>query len=150
MHSAKNSIVPSSQKAYRSAWNKWEQFLAKYKDKKITQKDYQKMQEPQLLHQILMFVSHYAYEIKCNVRSIPGIMSGLWHGMVERLVTCCAVFDDELLKTVKQGVSKLPAPAHRTCVLCTLEMINQSHHNNEYIGNLINMESSIPLCRRRI
>lgn len=108
------------------------------------------MQEPQLLHQILMFVSYYAYEIKCNVRSIPGIMSGLWHGMVERLVTCCAVFDDELLKTVKQGVSKLPAPAHRTCVLCTLEMINQSHHNNEYIGNLINMESSIPLCRRRI
>ena len=44
--------------------------------------------------------------------------------MVERLVICCAAFDDELLKTVKQGVSKLPAPAHRTRVLCTLEMIN--------------------------
>jgi hypothetical protein len=33
-------------------------------------------------------------------------------------------FDDELLKTVKQGVSKLPAPARRTQIPCTLDMIN--------------------------
>ena len=83
-----------------------------------------KMQKPQLLRQLLMFVSYCAYELKCNVRPIPGIMSGLQHGMVQRLVTCCTVFDDELLKTVKQGVSKLPAPIHRTRVPCTLEMIN--------------------------
>ena len=51
-------------------------------------------------------------------------MSGLRKGMVLRLVPCCKAFDDELLKTVKQGISKLPAPIHRTRVPCTLEMIN--------------------------
>ena len=51
-------------------------------------------------------------------------MSGLRNGMVQRLVPCCAAFDDELLKTVKQGVSRLLAPAHRTLVPCTLEMID--------------------------
>ena len=124
MHSAEHSIAASSQKAYRSAWNKWEKFLTKYFVKKLSQSDYQKMQEPELLRQLLMFVSYCAYEIKCNVRSIPGIMSGLRKGMVQRLVPCCKAFDDELLKTVKQGISKLPAPAHRTRVPCTLEMIN--------------------------
>ena len=84
----------------------------------MTQDDYHQLQEPR---QLLMFVRYCAYEIKCNVRSIPGTMSGLRHGTVERLVTCCAAFDDELLKTVKQGVSKLPAPAHRTRVPCTLK-----------------------------
>ena len=124
MHSAKHSIAPSSQKAYKSAWNKWDRFLAKYSAKPRTQRHYQKLQYPQLLRQLLMFVSYCAYEIKYNVRSIPGIMSGLQNRMVQRLVTCCAAFDDELLKTVKQGVSRLPAPAHRTRVPFTLEMIN--------------------------
>ena len=124
MHSAKNSIAPSSQKAYKSAWNKWEKFLTKYVIAPLTPRLYQQLQYPQLLRQLLMFVSYCAYELKCNVRSIPGIMSGLRNGMVQRLVPCCAAFDDELLKTVKQGVSRLPAPVHRTRVPCTLEMIN--------------------------
>ena len=124
MHSAKYSIAASSQKAYKSACNKWERFLAKYIATPMTLGRYQKLQQPQLLRQLLMFVSYCAYELKCNVRSIPGIMSGLRNGIIQRLVPCCAAFDDELLKTVKQGVSGLPAPAHRTRVPCTLEMIN--------------------------
>ena len=124
MHSAQHSIAASSQKAYQSAWNKWEKFLTKYFVTTMSQNDYQKLQKSDLLRQLLMFVSYCAYELKCNVRSIPGIMSGLRKGMVRRLVPCCEAFDDELLKTVKQGVSKLPAPAHRTRVPCTLEMIN--------------------------
>ena len=52
--SARISIVPSSQKAYRSAWNKWEKFLAKYIDRKMMQHDYQKLQEQELLRQLLM------------------------------------------------------------------------------------------------
>ena len=124
MHSAKHSVAASSQKAYKSAWNKWEKFLTKYIATPMTLRHYQRLQQPQLLRQLLMFVSYCAYELKCNVRSIPGIMSGLRNGMVHRLVPCCAAFDDELLKTVKQGVSRLPAPAHWTRVPCTLEMIN--------------------------
>ena len=124
MYSAKHSIAASSQKAYKSAWNKWELFLTKYIPSPMTLGSYQRLQQPQLLRLLLMFVSYCAYELKCNVRSIPGIMSGLRNGMVQRLVHCCAAFDDELLKTVKQGVSRLPAPAHRTRVPCTLDMIN--------------------------
>jgi seryl-tRNA synthetase len=58
MHSAKHSIAASSQKAYRSAWNKWEKFLTKYFVEKMSQNDYQKLQEPELLRQLLMFVSY--------------------------------------------------------------------------------------------
>ena len=134
MQSAKNSVAPSSQKAYRSAWNKWEQFLAQYSVKPKTERYYQQLQYSQLLRRLLMFVSYCAYEIKCNVRSIPGIMSGLRNGMVQRLVKCCAAFDDELLKSVKQGVSRLPAPAHRTRVPCTLEMINHIIETNTAVN----------------
>ena len=40
-------------------------------------------------------------------------MSALRHGMVSRLVKCCNAFDNDLLRSVKQGIALLPAPAHR-------------------------------------
>ncbi len=71
-----------------------------------------------------MFVTYCAYELKCNVQSIPSIMSSVQYGMVTRLVQCCTAFDDKILKAVKLEASKLPAPAHRTRIPCTLDMIN--------------------------
>jgi len=44
MHSAKHSIAASSQKAYKSAWNKWEKFLTKYIATPMTLRRYQKIQ----------------------------------------------------------------------------------------------------------
>jgi hypothetical protein len=154
LHLAKNSVKESSQKSYQSAWNKWEKFVQKYftnsinsqnnnKMQKLTisQKsqtdsslqnstnakytpNYKNMQYSELLEKLLMFVTYCAYELKCNVRSIPSIMSSIRYGMVTRLVQCCTAFDDEILKAVKLGASKLPAPAYRTRIPCTLDMIN--------------------------
>lgn len=86
--------------------------------------NYKYIHKSELLQKLLMFVTYCAYELKCNARSIPSIMSGVRYGMVTRLVQCCSAFDDEILKAVKQGISKLPAPAHRTRIPCTLEMKN--------------------------
>ena len=123
-HFPKNSVALSSQKSYQSAWNKWEKFLTKYFFPKLTEHQYVQVQAPWLLEKLIMFVTYCATELKCNVRSIPAIMSALHHCMVARLVKCCKVFDDDLLKNIKQGISQLPAPAHRTRLPCTLDMIN--------------------------
>ena len=69
--------------------------------------NYKNMQYSELLEKLLMFVTYCAYELKCNVRSIPSIMSSIRYGMVTRLVHCCTAFDDEILKAVKLGASKL-------------------------------------------
>ena len=76
-----------------------------------------------LLDRFLMFVTYCAQELRCNVRSIPSIMSALRHGMASRLIKCCNVFDNELLRTVKQGITHMPSPADGTRLPCTLEMI---------------------------
>lgn len=94
-------------------------FLQKYFANRLTSQTFKTMPEHQLLQKLLMFVT-----LKCNVRSIPSIMSGIRHEMATRLVSCCSVFDNEVLKSVKQGVFRLPASTHRTRVPCTLEMIN--------------------------
>ena len=83
-----------------------------------------------LLEKLTMFVTYYATELKCNVRSVPAIMSALRHCMVARFVKCCKVFDDDLLKNVKHGISQLSAPAHRTRLPCTLDMINHIVNQN--------------------
>ena len=75
-----------------------------------------------------MFVTYCAYELKCNVQSIPSIMSSVQYGMVTRLVQCCTTlvqccttFDDKILKAVKLGASKLHPlysrydQSHNTC-----------------------------------
>jgi hypothetical protein len=112
-----NSVKLSSQKSYRSSWNKWEIFLHKYFPPVWTDTN-------TLLDRLLMFVTYLAHELRCNVRSIPSKMSALRHGMVSRLVKCCNVFDNDLLRSVKQGIALLPAPAHRVRLPCTLDMIN--------------------------
>jgi len=81
-----------------------------------------------------MFVTYCAQELKCNVHSIPSIMSALRHGMVSRLVKCCNAFNNELLKSVKQGIVHMPAPAHRTRLPCTLDMIQHIVAQNTQPG----------------
>ena len=51
-------------------------------------------------------------------------MSSVQYGMVTRLAQCCTAFDDKILKAVKLEASKLPVPANRTRIPCTLGMIN--------------------------
>ena len=72
-----------------------------------------------------MFVTYCAQELKCNVRSIPSIMPALRHGMVSRLVKCCNAFDNELLKSVKQGIAHMPS---------TLDMIQHIVAQNTQPG----------------
>lgn len=49
--------------------------------------NYRNMQKSELLQKLLMSVTYCAYKIKCNVGSIPSIMSGIRHGMVTRWIT---------------------------------------------------------------
>jgi len=56
-----------------------------------------------------------------------------WHGL-SRLVKCCNAFDNELLKSVKQGIAHMPAPVHRTRLPCTLEMIQHIVDQNTQPG----------------
>ena len=110
-------------KSYGSTWNKWEKFSSKYFPPLWTDQTYVTVYYDTLLDRLFMFVTYCAQELKCNVRSIPSIMSAFRHDMVSRLVKCCNAFDNELLKSVKQGIAHIPAPAHRTRLPCTLEMI---------------------------
>jgi hypothetical protein len=121
---AQNSVQLSSQKSYRSSWNKWKIFLHKYFPPVWTETHYKIIGYNTLLDRLLMFVTYLAHELRCNVRSIPSKMSAIRHGMVSRLVKCCNVFDNDLLRLVKQGIALLPAPAHRVRLPRTLDMIN--------------------------
>ena len=73
-------------------------FSRKYFPPIWTDQTYINVDYDTLLDRLLMFVTYCAQELKCNVRSIPSIMSALRHGMVSRLVKCCNAFDNELLK----------------------------------------------------
>lgn len=121
---AKKSVALSSQKFYQSSWNKWEKFLQKFFSPGWTDNNYITIDYNTLLDRLIMFVTYCAQELHCNVRSIPSIMPALRHGMVSRSVKCCNVFDNDLLRTVKQGIDHLPAQAHRARLPCTLDMIN--------------------------
>lgn len=131
---ARNSVMESSQKSYGSTWHKWEKFCCKYFPPLWSEQIYVTIDYDTLLDSLLMFVAYCAQEIKCHVRSIPSIMSALRHGMVSRLVKCCHAFDNELLKSVKQGIAHMPAPAHRTRLPCTLEMIQHIVDQNTQPG----------------
>lgn len=76
-----------------------------------------------ILDLLLMFVSYCVFELRCNIRSIPEIMSALRYAFVIKLVDC-APFYDPLLRTVKQGVANMPAPPHRVRMPYTLDIIN--------------------------
>ena len=125
---AQNSAMESSRKSYRSTWNKWEIFLHKYFP------HYNNIDYTTLLDWLLMFVTYLAYELRCNVRSIPSKMSALRHGMFSRLVKCCNAFDNDLLRSVKQGIALLPAQAHRVRLPCTLDIINYIVDRNTKVG----------------
>ena len=131
---AKNSVMESSQKSYGSTWNKWEKISRKCFPPIWTDKTYINVDYDTLLDRLLMFITYCAQELKCNLRSIPSIMSALRHGMVSRLVKCCNAFDNELLKSVKQGIAHMPAPAHRTRLPCTLDMIQHIVAKNTQPG----------------
>ena len=131
---AQNSVMESSQKSYRSTWHKWEIFLNKYFAPVWTDADYKIVSYNTLLDRLLMFVAYLAHELKCNVRSIPSKMSALRHGMISRFVKCCNAFDNDLLRSVKQGIALLPAPAPRVRLPCTLDMINHIVERNTKVG----------------
>ena len=109
---AQNSVMESSRKSYRSTWNKWEIFLHKYFPPVWTDTHYKNIDYNTLLDRLLMFVTYLAHELRCNVRSIPSKMSALRHGMVSRLVKCCNAFDNDLLRSVKQGISLIASDCH--------------------------------------
>ena len=109
-------------------------FFQKYFPPVWTDQTYVTVDYDTLLDRLLMFVTYCAQELRCNVCSIPSIMSALRHAMVSRLVKCCNVFDNELLKSVKQGIAHMPAPAHQTRLPCTLEMIQYIVDQNTQPG----------------
>ena len=111
-----------------SAWRKWTSFIQTYCLRPFTDDALRRIPTHQLEY-LVMFVSYCAYDLQCNVRSIPSIMSAVRKGMLLRSVNC-DVFDSDLLKAVKQGAARLPAPAHRVRLPCTLDMIN--HIINHY------------------
>ena len=131
---AQNSVKLSSRKSYRSLWNKWEIFLHKYFPPVWTDNHYKIIDYNTLLNRLQMFVAYLAHELRCNLRSIPSKMSALRHGMVSCLVKCCNVFDNDLLRSVKQEIALLPAPAHRVRLPCTLDMINYIVERNTKVG----------------
>lgn len=62
-----------------------------------TDSAYRRLTYQQFLDRLMMFVSYCAIDLKCNIRSIPGIMSTLRWQFVARVVDY-DVFDDDLLK----------------------------------------------------
>ena len=92
---AQNSVMLSSQKSYRSLWNKWEIFLHKYFPPVWTDIQYRTLDYNTLIDRLLMFVTYLAHELKCNVRSIPSKMSALrqslqkWSNVAMHLTMIC-------------------------------------------------------------
>jgi len=126
---AADSVAGTTQQSYKSAWKKWISFIDTYSNGPFTDKTLRQLSAHQLLEYLVMFVSYCAYDLQCNVRSIPSIMSAVRKGILLRFVNC-DVFDSDLLKAVKQGAARLPAPAHRIRLPCTLDMITHIVQQN--------------------
>ena len=71
----------------------WENFYQRYFDSTPLEQYYRTLTYTQFLDQLLMFVSYCVYELKINIRSIPGIMSALRYSFLTKLLDCSA-FDD--------------------------------------------------------
>ena len=123
MQLARTSVSTPTQKSYISSWRKWERFYQQYFRCLPADQYYRTLTRSQFLELLLMFVSYCVFELRCNVRSIPRIMSAVRYAFVVRLVDSTA-FDDPLLRTVKQGVANMPAPPQRVRMPCTLDMVN--------------------------
>ena len=104
----------------------------------MTPRRYQKLTQPQLLRQLLMFVSYCAYELKCNVRSIPGIMSGLRNGVspVLRSIRWWIIKDSQArrVQITSAGASNARAMYIRN---------DQPHYQDEHGGACINETSDV-------
>jgi hypothetical protein len=113
----------NTQKSYHSSWSKWKTFYQQYFGYEPNEQYYRTLTYQQFLDQLLMFVSYCVFELKTNIRSIPGILSALRYSFLTRLVDCSA-FDDPFFRAVNTGVANMPAPPHRVRVPCTLNMVN--------------------------
>jgi len=118
-----NSVAPSTRKAYRSSWRKWEHFHLKSFQTLPSNTYYRTLTHQHFLEKLMMFVSFCTVELQCNIRSMPGIMSALKWEFLARIVVTTA-FNDPLLQAVMKGVAKLPSTPHRVRLPCTLDMIN--------------------------
>ena len=118
-----HSVAPSTRRAYRSTWRKWEQFYMKSFRTLPSDTYYQTLTHQHFLEKLMMFVSFCTLQLKCNIRSIPGIIFALKWEFLARLVVNTA-FNDPLLQAVMKGVAKLPSVPHRVRLPCTLDMIN--------------------------
>ena len=133
MQLARTSVSLRTQKLYRSAWRKWENFFHRYFDSKPPEQYYRTLTYTQFKDQLLMFVSYCVYELHTNVQSIPGIMSALRYSFLTKMVDCSA-FDDPFLRAVRQGVASMPAPPHR---------YDKSHNRHQHYSNLNNAQSHV-------
>ena len=117
------SVAPSTRKAYRSSWRKWERFYLTYFHTLPPNTYYMTLTHQHFLEKLMMFVSFCMLDLKYNIRSMSGIISGLKWEFLARVVVTTA-FNDPLLQVVMKGVAKLPSTPHRVRLPCTLYMIN--------------------------
>ena len=119
------SVAPSTRKAYRSSWKKWERFYLATFHTLPFDTYYKTLSHQHFLEKLMMFVSYCTVDLQCNNRSLPGIMSALkWEFLAQGIVT--SAFNDPLLQAVMKGVAHLPSTPHRVRLPCTLDMINTS------------------------
>ena len=117
------SVAPSTRKAYRSSWKKWERFYLSTFQTLPSNTYYRALSHQHFLEKLMMFVSFCTVDLKCNNRSMPGIMSALkWEFLARVIIT--SAFNDPLLQAVMKGVAHLPTTPHRVRLPCTLDMIN--------------------------
>ena len=117
------SVAPSTRKAYRSSWKKWERFYLSTFHTLPSDTYYRALSHQHFLKKLMMFVSYCTVDLKCNNRSMPGIMSALKWELLARVIVTSA-FNDPLLQAVMKGVAHLPSTPHRVRLPCTLDMIN--------------------------
>ena len=123
------SVAPSTRKAYRSSWKKWESFYLKTFHTLPSNTYYKTLSHQHFLDRLMMFVSYCTVDLQCNNRSLPGIMSALkWEFLAQGIVT--SAFSDPLLQAVMKGVAHLPSTPHRVRLPCTLDMINHVIDSN--------------------
>ena len=119
---AANSVALSTQRVYASTWKKWTVFM-KTCHHNPTSDDIscKNINQQQLLELLLMFVAYCVNMLHTSPASIPGILSGLKHGMILKLVTVEA-FDHCMLKAIKSAIARRPYEP-RIRLPCTYDMI---------------------------
>jgi len=119
---AASSVALSTQRVYASTWKKWTVFM-KTCHHNPTNDDIscKYIYQQQLLELLLMFVAYCVNVLHTSPTSIPGILSGLKHGMILKLVTVEA-FDHCMLKAIKSAIARRPYEP-RIRLPCIYDMI---------------------------